>query len=627
MKVKKIILFIIISIQIICTYAQEIPRQSIQDSVIGWMKVYNFKGTKEPLKVDTKTYSAAQLSIGDSIANWIQASYIPKGGLGDVKKAVSTEQFFNKNYSPALPPNYGAYAKVYYFLKKNSSGKLVPATSHAAIWSIMANAVPPYFIRGLSTSSQAYFTIPRPDEELLKDPGSEEYKEAKRYGLSNHPVVGKYISMIVPEADGYQQMKVVILCKDNKLPFTHVTIGEVLRIAEEVIPVHWEIEKKKIFEKTQGNQKDIDFYTKSEMDKIENAKITLAKLREKYKNRMNEPAYLNGENFELINLANGYDIFTGSGVEEKASSIKKTFPVYKVDPAVQALCKTDKPQWIYMSWTGAIHDPLEKHLHESIINNFNFDYVYNFFFDPEKVKGQQYKPFRSPSYKEAVVITEESETSKKNKADKSVFFFEDFSTTAIGKQPSGWKSKLNYDGKFCIVAKLDGEAGNWVEIKGNEALIPVQLKKPLPQNFTISYDMVAPQNFTWGGKGLAFQLSKEITPGNAESFLKLRIRPGFDGRDGEAELETNFTSPPGYATGTKWFKAAGFSNNKKNNRITVTIKKKEENLLVFIDKNKIAEYEKAIPAALLFNALSFTHGRSDAETEKFYISNIKITRE
>ena len=45
--------------------AQEIPRQLYQDSVLGWMKVYKFKGTKEPQKVDDKIYSAAQLSIGD----------------------------------------------------------------------------------------------------------------------------------------------------------------------------------------------------------------------------------------------------------------------------------------------------------------------------------------------------------------------------------------------------------------------------------------------------------------------------------------------------------------------------------------------------------------------------------
>ncbi|MDZ7650954.1 MAG: hypothetical protein U5K54_29580 [Cytophagales bacterium] len=73
--------------------------------------------------------------------------------------------------------------------------------------------------------------------------------------------------------------------------------------------------------------------------------------------------------------------------------------------------------------------------------------------------------------------------------------------------------------------------------------------------------------------------------------------------------------------------APGFSNDKKNNHITVTIKKTEEKLQIYIDNNKIAEYEKAIPAALLFNAFSFTHGRSDAETEKYYLSNIKITKD
>jgi hypothetical protein len=83
----------------------------------------------------------------------------------------------------------------------------------------------------------------------------------------------------------------------------------------------------------------------------------------------------------------------------------------------------------------------------------------------------------------------------------------------------------------------------------------------------------------------------------------LRLRPGFDGRDGEATLETKFPSPPGYSNGTKWYVANGFSNNKKNNRVTVTIKKLGEKLQVFIDKTKIAEYEKAIPAAHLFNTL------------------------
>jgi hypothetical protein len=121
-------------------------------------------------------------------------------------------------------------------------------------------------------------------------------------------------------------------------------------------------------------------------------------------------------------------------------------------------------------------------------------------------------------------------------------------------------------------------------------------------------------------------LSKDLSPGNPESYLKLKLRPGSDGSDGEATLETKFPSPPGYSNDTKWFVASGFSNNKKNNHITITVKKSGEMLQVFIDKNKIAEYEKAIPAAHLFNAISFSSG-SSGENNKYYISNIKITRD
>ncbi|MBK9569137.1 MAG: hypothetical protein IPO53_03940 [Chitinophagaceae bacterium] len=49
-------------------------------------------------------------------------------------------------------------------------------------------------------------------------------------------------------------------------------------------------------------------------------------------------------------------------------------------------------------------------------------------------------------------------------------------------------------------------------------------------------------------------------------------------------------------------------------------------LQVFIDNKKIVEYEKAIPAAHLFNALSFFSYNSEAN-DKFYISNIKITKD
>ena len=91
-------------------------------------------------------------------------------------------------------------------------------------------------------------------------------------------------------------------------------------------------------------------------------------------------------------------------------------------------------------------------------------------------------------------------------------------------------------------------------------------------------------------------------------------------------METKF--PAGYSSGSKWFGAPGFSNDKKNNRIRVSIKKTEETFEVFIDNTRIAGYEKAFPADLVFNALSFrVLGSSYGENDKFYISQVKIKKE
>ena len=115
-----------------------------------------------------------------------------------------------------------------------------------------------------------------------------------------------------------------------------------------------------------------------------------------------------------------------------------------------------------------------------------------------------------------------------------------------------------------IVKKLDGLEGNWVLITDN-IITPNQLKKPLPQNFTLTFDLVASQNFTWGAKRLHLKLAKETSPGNAESFLDLGFRPGFDGRDGDASLETKFPSPPGYANLSKGYVAPDCAGNSSEN--------------------------------------------------------------
>jgi len=615
---KKVLTFFACFISLTTCFAQEINRRDLEDSVIGWIKVYNFKGAKQPMTVDGKVYSVAQMSICDSLANWIQASYIPKGGLGDVIKSVTGKLgLYNKNDS-SLPQSYGAYAKTYFFLKYNSNGKLTPATNHSVDWGVMANGVPGWEVRDISTPTQYYFTMP--SFENSSDPE----QTRKRQDLSDVESLKPYTTFWVRDIEVGGGSEYVLMSKDNKFPFIKLTKGEYLQLLEEAIPRFHAVEKKKIYEQNQNNQKSIDYFMKYLDEKIERFKTGLKQNREKYKNRMDEVALTTAQP-TLYELENGRDVFSSGYLTDKESTSGRV-PVYKIDPAMSALCKKDNPQWILMSWWWSPNDPVERHMHESIINNFNFKYVYDFFFDPQKVKGQAYKPVRSPLYTEAIVKKEGSESRVKNNTNENVYYFEDFSNTPAGKKPIGWRCPVAFDGGSAVTATLEGMNGNWVVMNGDYSINPTQLKQPLPKDFTISYDLVAAQNFTWGAKGLNFQLSKQLPNWQVESYWTLRLRPGFDGREGETNVESNFPSAPGYSNRGQWFKAPGFSNNKKNNHILVSIKKSGEMLQVFIDKNKIAEFEKAIPAGQLFNAFAFSSG-SSGDTNKYYISNIKITKD
>ncbi len=382
---KKLIALCCLLFSVSALFAQPVSRQLIEDSVIGWMKVYNFKGTKETKKVDDKFYSAAQLSICDSFANWIQASYMPKGALGDVKRSVSEKLGLYNQHTAGKPQSYGAYSKSYFELKYNSSHKLEPETNSNIYWGVFANQVPgDWPIRDICTSSQYYFTMPTSETEV------DDKNIKKLLDLSENENIKPYISFWVKNMGFGGGAENVLLCKDNKSPFIKITKAEYLQAWEASITRYYEAEKKKISEAEQGDQKRVSVAVKYLDEKIERFKTGITKNKEKYKNRLDEIA-LTSKGPSINDLDNGRDLFSGQYLTDPESA-SVGYPVYKIDPAMAELCKKDKPQWIMISWQYYPVDPTEKQQHEAITGNFNFEYVYNFFFNPEKVKGQPYKP-------------------------------------------------------------------------------------------------------------------------------------------------------------------------------------------------------------------------------------------
>ena len=378
---KKVLTATFLSISYFILFAQPIPRQSIEDSVLGWMKLYNFKGAKAGLKVDEKTYSVAQLSICDSLVNWMQASYIPKGGLGDVKRVVAEKLgLYNKN-DAALPQCYGANANTYSTLKYNANGKKVLLTTDGIQWSIMANATVGIPADAICTPIQYYFTLPSLEQKFGD-------ADPQVYIMATHPNTKKYPAHVRRNSNGMFD-KALLLYPENSFPFIKISKSEYLDQLAGAIERKYALEKEEAVEKwyTDATRATARKYAD---DRYQKRVEILKNNREKYKNTLNKIAEIFTSQPDIL-LENYPDVFKGNGGE----SLK--LPVYKIDPAIAARCKQDMPQWLMITWNGGVNSPVGKHQHESIINNFNFDFVYNFFFYPQKVKGQTYRPLRSPS--------------------------------------------------------------------------------------------------------------------------------------------------------------------------------------------------------------------------------------
>lgn len=594
---------------------QIIPPASLQDRELGWQAPYKFTGARVPVKVDDTVYSAAQLAMADAFAEWIQASYIPRGGLGNVTVALSTRLGLYNQDDAAKPQTYGAYAATYTELKYDARKNLVPATSGHLRWTITANALEfgeP--LMALNTPTSYYFLMPLFGEPMNGSP--EEMGRWKRYDLSGHPVVGRYITYFNDQmfSSRYSNSSNVLLSRDNKLPFVRVTKGEYLETLAAAVERKHVTEKEADIRQWEAGPIRAKIQAATEA-RYQKRIAALQASRAANAGRLAEPAAVATLQPDVL-LENSPDIFG----ENRGSG--RRFPVYKVDPSAAALAKSDRPQWVVVTWNGNIAtDPVAIQLQDAILNNFDFDYLYDFVFNPEKVSGRPYRPRRSPAAVAPAPVAEVSAAMKAATADASVHFVEDFSRTPPGQKPVGWAT-----GVAGLVTTLDGLPGHWAVMAGDHTLLtPRELATPLPPDFTVSYDLVAARGFAWGARGLTFQLAREKSAGNADAFLRLRLRPGFDGRDGEAAIETQF--PTGFASGTQWVPAVGFSNDKPHNRIRVSVTKTGERLQIAIDGVRIAEYEKGVPADLRFNALSFIAGGNVGEHDKFYVGNVTIRKE
>ena len=229
---------------------------------------------------------------------------------------------------------------------------------------------------------------------------------------------------------------------------------------------------------------------------------------------------------------------------------------------------------------------------------------------------------------------------------------DDFSTGTAGGSPANWFYRKY--GKHSSVATVKDKPGNWMQL-GAEPVSPTLLKKPLPENFVLEYDLATDATFSSRTGGSASLVLNTRTPNadGSESLFNNGIRVYINIESGnEADYNNNnyrgvikidINSTP--AVNTQNFveglsstsELREFTNHK--NSVHVTVQIKAGVLTVFINnKEKVVSTDLkmayggkciscGIPAGAKFNAVFWKNTSNDPDNIKTYISNIKISKE
>lgn len=586
-------------------YSQPVPNpgmNELKEKVIPWEKALPPIGnaTGKSGVIEGRTYSAYQLGLISLFEGWIKKSYIPIGGLPQPERYALPESRENKLYLPQgtgmgmglWVPCYDPTGKKIIKAQPASRSYIVIATNH------LKGLEPAH---DLNTPSQYYFTMYYDQKgKLVKE--EDEVKNAP-YVNEIRSKIGDYFIYFTGNLVN------ILLMPGKELPVAPVSKKEMLEECEKAV--------RRIYPEP-------DNFLRKEVE------TQIRQLRDKYSTRLEEPALIYRSQLTATVFTGGTDPFV-----PLINDPKQLFPLYRFKPEMYALAKQDKPQWVHISFPYANEksSTVEWEIFKAMTTHFNYQYVYDYFFNPEKVKGVAYQPRQPVTLADALARID----ARENKAHTSktfpegVHFMEDFADAQSGQMPAGWTSRQNNRG--FVIETPAGENGKWLYLDSGADLLPSSLKTPLPPAFTLEFDLLCSDFTNRSGRTVTVKLSGpnvsaslNITPGNEQN---IKIYPSM----------ANFrVSAGGGSQGYHSMEFASFSN--KKTKAHVKIVKSGSAIIAYINGTKVEsdpkyrqDYEKEMSLGnnTTFTKLEWTSDivsqNPPIDAGKVYISNIKISRQ
>lgn len=597
------------------TKAQRTDYEITRDTITQWIYYDNVlkKQIYKPVKLsDGSVYSIWQQTFPDSLQRWVQASLYPRGAALDIRYNKHQDfKFFKDNISPLHI--YGLQYWMYDASYSKKRKKLDVGGEARNVLSIYANGPFGKYVKILSGNGRNWYAASPPVDLKSYNVGSDIDDFLNE--VKNYPAIQQHLNLLNVEEHS------IILTPNNQLPFTKVTIGEYLQAFEE-------------FSKSRLTTTDPNYKLPQEYVAQELKKIAVAK--ERLKNRLAEPVQFTGEEeyYDPTNISNGN--------KNKA----EIYELYQLSAEVLASMKKDKPLWLNITIRRQPGYLTMYDFYQSFCKNFNFEYVYNYFFEPDKVKNIAYTPLYTPLkvLPPRKFSSERSAEWKTAKENKTVIFFEDFSGNTLGGEPVDWYSKLNngYNStNFSTIQQAPNEKGPWLNLYSGNTTISNNLNKPLPENFTISFDIKCNDDYAWGSSGVSFYLSDlkdndEMLNGNfglenlgknSNTSMMLKIRPANNNNEG-VELSISKPVIGSRNSDTRYYnrKISSFTGQKGSTKAKVVINVKGTALNITVNNEKVLDEKNILPSGVVFSTMSWGALRSMMESnDNIYLSNIKIT--
>lgn len=322
-------------------------------------------------------------------------------------------------------------------------------------------------------------------------------------------------------------------------------------------------------------------------------------------------------------------------------------------------CKSDQPQWIAVNFPYETKEAGNQlyEMYRSLTEHFNYGYLQDYFFNPKFDKRIPYTAVNEQ------LLTATLNNYRKKAAPKTnavavalpakVFFMDDFSGSTESSKPAGWF--YSSYGNHSVTATIKNKPGKWLQLGYNNPVSPIEMKKPLPENFTLEYDLATDADFTsnTGGASSLVLTTRTSNANGSENVynngtkVKINISSGneseYNNNNYRGDLSVKINSSPSLNTQNQ---SEGISFNyplreftNKKNMVHVAVKVKDNQLTVFLNDKPVAVstdfkmvYGGAciscgVPAGTRFNAMFWDNTTNDADHVKVYISNVKITKE